>query len=93
MTSPGILVSNVYAAANGRHPWATALNDIADDLDLWAVQVLGVDKRNGHLTFRTHNGSATPQTALDYFRSCGAIDPRVAHPQSGLAKEHPTATK
>ncbi len=71
------LISNLYAAANGRSEWGTALSALADHLDLWTVQLLGVSKKNGHLIFSTHGGRASPQTALDYFRSYNAIDPRI----------------
>ncbi len=72
------LISNLYAAANGRRDWASALQAIADALNLWTVQLLGVNKKNGHLMFSTHGGRASPQTALDYFRSYNAVDPRIA---------------
>lgn len=79
-----LLVSNLYAAANGRGDWTAALGDIASAMGLWTVQVLGMDKRTGHLTFSVHGGNSTPQTALDYFRHYSATDPRV-----GLALNGP----
>ncbi|HEY8356257.1 MAG TPA: helix-turn-helix transcriptional regulator [Ramlibacter sp.] len=78
------LVSDIYAAASGRAEWSVVLGKIAASLDLWTVQVLGMDKRNGHLMFSVHGGRATPETALDYFREYSAIDPRV-----GLASRTP----
>lgn len=71
-------ISGLYAAANGRLEWSQALSQVAKRLDLWVVQVLGIDKRNGQVMFSSYGGSATPQTSLDYFRHYSTIDPRVA---------------
>lgn len=76
MPTSGVLISDLYAAASGRVEWDVALGNIANFLDLWIVQVLGVDKRTGHLMFSVHGGSCSPQTMLDYFRHYSAIDPR-----------------
>ncbi|MGJ7527577.1 helix-turn-helix transcriptional regulator [Variovorax sp. GB1P17] len=78
------LISSLYAAASGRSDWTTTLTHVAEFLDLWTVQVLGIDKKNGHLMFSVHGGKSTPQTGLDYFRCYHAIDPRV-----GLAARTP----
>lgn len=79
MTTTDSLVSDLYAAASGRVPWATALGNIADFLDLWLVQVLSVDKRNGSLLFNAYGGKdVNPEVSLDYVRFYNTIDPRVA---------------
>lgn len=71
------LVSGIYAAASGRANWSTVLGDVARYLDLWTIQIMGVDKRHGHLMFSVHGGRSSPRTALDYFRHYNALDPRV----------------
>lgn len=71
-------ISGLYAAANGRLDWSQAMAQVAQRLDLWVVQVLGIDKRNGQLMFSSYGGEAPPQTSLDYFRYYNTIDPRVA---------------
>ncbi|MES2247263.1 MAG: hypothetical protein V4645_08285 [Pseudomonadota bacterium] len=71
------LVSEIYAAASGRAHWSSTLAHVARYLDLWTIQIMGVDKRQGHLMFSVHGGRSTPQTALDYFRQYNALDPRV----------------
>lgn len=70
-------LSGLHAAACGRLDWPSALGAVARVLDLWVVQVLGVDKRNGQLMFSSHGGQAPPQTSLDYFRHYNTIDPRI----------------
>jgi len=71
------LISSLYAAASGRADWTVTLTHVAEFLDLWTVQVLGIDKKNGHLMFSVHGGKSTPQTGLDYFRYYHSVDPRV----------------
>ena len=71
------LISDIYAAANGRRHWPDVLASVADALNVWTVQLLGVDKRRSHLIFSTHGGRAGPEVALDYFRTYHAIDPRI----------------
>lgn len=80
------LISDVYLAANGHADWSVVLGNVATFFDLWTAQVIGVDKRNGHLLFSIYGGKATPQTSLDYFRQYGSIDPRVA-PGMALSKD------
>lgn len=70
-------ISGVYAAAAGRLGWHAALSEVARALDLWAVQVLGVDTRTGRLVFSSYGG-ATPQTSLDYLRYYSTVDPRMS---------------
>ena len=71
------LISDIYLAASGRADWSTVMGNIATFFDLWVAQVIGVDKKNGHLLFSTYGGKASPQTSLDYFRHYSSIDPRV----------------
>lgn len=72
------LISDLYAAAAGRLDWQQPLSSLAAQLDLWAVQVIGVDKRSGALIFSGEGGPATPQAALDYIRFFHSINPRMA---------------
>lgn len=76
--NPDAAIAGIYAAANGRRSWPEALNELADLLKLWTVQVLGIDKRRGHPIFSAHGGYAPPQAALDYFRTYHVMDPRVS---------------
>lgn len=70
------LVAGLYRAAGGGD-WAHALGDIAQALDSWCVQVMGVDKRTGALLFSHYGGIATPGASLGYITRYHAIDPRV----------------
>ena len=72
------LISELYAAATGRLDWREPLSLVASDLGLWAVQVIGVDKRTGALEFEVHAGPAPPESVLDYMRFYHTINPRIA---------------
>ncbi|HEY8356256.1 MAG TPA: helix-turn-helix transcriptional regulator, partial [Ramlibacter sp.] len=50
---------------------------LAASLDLWLVQILSVDARNGQLLFSASGGpGSTPEAVLDYVRYYNTIDPR-----------------
>jgi len=76
------VISDLYAAANGRADWQTVLGNVAELLGCLFVQVQGFDKRNGQLMFSSTGGNVTPQATLEYFRYYNTIDPR---PALGLA--------
>lgn len=71
------IIAGIYMAASDEEAWGVALDRISAGLDAWAVQLFGVDKRTGALLFSHDGGSASPQAALDYFRSYHPINPRV----------------
>lgn len=66
MVATDALISDLYAAASGRAAWTTVLTNIANHLDLWLVQVMSVDARNGRLSFNAYDGEgASLEAALD----------------------------
>lgn len=72
------LISDLYAAANGRVAWEEALGGLADYLGLWMVQLLSIDGRNGNLLFSAYGGTGcSPEVALNYVRYFNTIDPRI----------------
>jgi DNA-binding CsgD family transcriptional regulator len=72
------IVQSIYRAGAGLEPWLAPLKRVADTFDAWAVQLLGVDKRTGTMTFSYEAGDASPESGLDYIRTYHRIDPRVA---------------
>ena len=72
------LVSMIYGAATGVRPWKDPLATLSLHLDLWGIQIIGVDKRTGTLMFSLEGGVHPPAAALDYLRSYHAINPRIA---------------
>jgi len=72
------IVQSIYRASAGLAPWLAALEGAAHAFDAWAVQLLGVDKRSGTVTFSYEAGRAPPESGLDYMRTYHRIDPRVA---------------
>lgn len=71
------IFSEFYAAASGRLDWTAPLHRLSANLNLWAAQLIGVDKRTGRLCFSAEGGPAPPQAALDYIRHYHAINPRL----------------
>lgn len=71
------IFSGFYAAATGRVEWSRPLDALALHLGLWAAQIVGVDKRNGGLTFSAEGGPARPEAALDYLRHYHPLNPRL----------------
>lgn len=72
------IFSDFYAAAAGRVSWQKPFADLSALLNLWGVQVIGVDKRNGGLIFSAEGGVASAESALDYIRFFHAVNPRIA---------------
>jgi|JI10StandDraft_1071094.scaffolds.fasta_scaffold174793_2 DNA-binding CsgD family transcriptional regulator/PAS domain-containing protein len=72
------VISGFYAAAAGRVAWQMPFGDLAGLLGLWAVQVVGIDKRSTSLLFSAEGGPVSPQAAIDYIRHFHAINPRIA---------------
>ncbi len=70
------LISEIYAAASGRVAWETPLETMASVLDLWGVQIIGIDKRHGGILF-TEEGGPARAAALDYLRFFHRSNPRI----------------
>jgi DNA-binding CsgD family transcriptional regulator len=73
------MISDFYAAASGRVDWRLPLDQLAAHLGLWGVQMVGVDKRSGGLTFSAEGGPASPDAALDYIRHYHSSNPRISY--------------
>jgi DNA-binding CsgD family transcriptional regulator len=71
-----ILVSNIYSAGAGMLPWPKAFAPLLEALDLWGIQLLGVDKKAGTLLF-SHDTGDNPAAFLDYLRTYHQINPRI----------------
>lgn len=72
------LISAIYQAAAGLVPWQAPLDTIASKLSLWAIQIIGVDKKRGSLLFSFEGGTTLPpEAALDYLRTYHALNPRL----------------
>jgi DNA-binding CsgD family transcriptional regulator len=72
------LVAAFYDAAVGRASWPAALEPLAQALDLWGVQLLGIDRPNRSLLFSHEAGPMPPAATLDYLRRYHAINPHIA---------------
>ncbi len=71
-------MQSIYRAGAGLEPWLSPLARAAEVFDAWAVQLLGVDKRSGNVTFSYEAGRAPPESGLDYMRTYHRLDPRIA---------------
>ncbi|MES2414990.1 MAG: helix-turn-helix transcriptional regulator [Pseudomonadota bacterium] len=71
------IFSDFYAAAAGRLDWRKPFSELSRLMDLWGVQVIGVDKKTGGLIFSAEGGRASPESALDYMRSFHLVNPRI----------------
>lgn len=71
------LIADFYAAAAGRIDWKKPFDDLASQMDLWAVQVIGVNKQTGGLIFSSEGGRASAESALDYIREFHTSNPRI----------------
>lgn len=72
------IVTSIYRAGSGVEPWLNPLKEIAAVFDAWSVQLLGVDKRTGVMSFSFEAGSAPPEAPVDYLRHYHRIDPRLS---------------
>ena len=71
------IVEDIYRAGSGLQPWLRPIERIADIFDAWAVQLLGVNKQTGVMSFSFEAGSAPPAGAIEYLRHYHRIDPRL----------------
>lgn len=71
-------IAGLYRAGSGVDSWPSALDRLAGALDLWGVQVVGVDKRTGTLMFSHESERTRPETAIDYIRDYHHRNPRMA---------------
>jgi DNA-binding CsgD family transcriptional regulator len=72
------IVESIYRAGSGLESWLRPLNEIAHVFDAWAVQLLGVNKSTGVMSFSFEAGSAPPAGPVEYLRHYHRIDPRLA---------------
>jgi DNA-binding CsgD family transcriptional regulator len=70
-------VSSIYRAGSGLQPWLEPISAIARIFDAWAVQLLGVNKQTGVMSFSFESGSAPPEAPVEYLRYYHRIDPRL----------------
>ena len=71
------VVSSIYRAGSGLQPWLEPISEVAKIFDSWAVQLLGVNKRTGVMSFSFESGSAPPEAPVEYLRYYHRIDPRL----------------
>jgi DNA-binding CsgD family transcriptional regulator len=71
------VVEDIYRAGSGLHSWLRPIEQIADIFDAWAVQLLGVNKKTGVMSFSFESGSAPPAGPIEYLRHYHRIDPRL----------------
>lgn len=71
------IVESIYRAGSGLTPWLEPLEEISDIFDAWSVQVLGVNKKTGVMSFSFEAGSAPPEAPIEYLRHYHRIDPRL----------------
>jgi DNA-binding CsgD family transcriptional regulator len=72
------IVESIYRAGSGLEPWLTPVSRVAEAFDAWAVQLLGVNKQTGVMTFSFEAGSAPPAAPVEYVRHYHRVDPRLA---------------
>ncbi|MEZ5738385.1 MAG: helix-turn-helix transcriptional regulator [Burkholderiaceae bacterium] len=70
-------VRAIYAAGSGARSWESAMQLVADDLELWALQVAGVDKRDGSVMYSFEAGRYPLESIIDYIREYHPHNPRV----------------
>lgn len=71
------IVEDIYRAGSGLQPWLRPIERVADVFDAWAVQLLGVNKQTGVMSFSFESGSAPPAGPIEYLRHYHRIDPRL----------------
>ena len=71
------IVESIYRTGSGLEPWLKPLSRVAEIFDAWAVQLLGVNKRTGVMSFSFEAGSAPPAAPVEYLRHYHRIDPRL----------------
>lgn len=71
------IVEDIYRAGSGLQPWLRPIERIAQVFDAWAVQLLGVNKQTGVMSFSFESGSAPPSGPIEYLRHYHRVDPRL----------------
>ncbi len=72
------IVEKIYRAGSGLKPWLDPISEIAEIFQAWSVQLLGVNKRTGVMSFSYESGSGPPAAAVEYIRYYHRVDPRLA---------------
>ena len=72
------VVAAMYEASAGVRDWSSACAVLADALDLWCVQIVGLFKSNNTIAFTFEGGKAPPEAALQNIMRYQAINPRYA---------------
>ena len=70
------VVAAAYEAAAGVRPWRDACDAVCAAMDLWCVQILGMLRRSGAITFALEGGPRAPEAALQHLTRYHEIDPR-----------------
>lgn len=71
------IVQDIYRAGSGLQSWLRPIEQIADIFEAWTVQLLGVNKKTGVMSFSFEAGSAPPAAPVEYLRHYHRIDPRL----------------
>ena len=71
------IVTDIYRAGSETGPWLAPLIDIAEIFEAWTVQLLGINKVSGVMSFSYEAGSASAEAALDYLHRYHRLDPRL----------------
>lgn len=71
------IVEAIYRAGSGVEPWLNPIAQVAEVFDAWSVQLLGLDKRKGLMSFSFESGSAPGVAQVEYLRYYHRIDPRL----------------
>ena len=72
------IVEAIYRAGSGLGPWLEPLSQMAQVFEAWSVQLLGVNKQTGIVSFSYETGTAPPAAPVEYLRYYHRIDPRLA---------------
>jgi len=72
------ILESIYRAGSGLESWLLPVSRVASVFDAWAVQLLGVNKLTGVMSFSFESGSAPPAAPVEYIRFYHRIDPRLA---------------
>jgi DNA-binding CsgD family transcriptional regulator len=71
------IIEDIYRAGSGLGSWLRPIEQIAGVFDAWAVQLLGVNKQTGVMSFSFESGSAPAAAPIEYLRHYHRIDPRL----------------
>ena len=71
------IVESIYRAGSGVSPWLEPISEVARIFDAWSVQLLGVNKKTGVMSFSFESGSAPPEAPIEYLRHYHRVDPRL----------------